>query len=947
MIRSYWWNEAVGAGNFGDMLTPHLCRWLMGQSIEWVPIERADLIAVGSLLEPIFWESEANTKFRGCIWGTGCMHGHSAMSFPHARVTALRGHLTTERINCPDKDQAVLGDPGLLASLLAKPERKRWKLGLIPHWSERDHPLLAQIASQHAEIVFIDICSPVEEVISIVNRCEFILSSALHGLILADSLQIPNEWLRLNPHQPDQYGLPEFKFQDYYTLFGLQEKTYQTIQQADTLETLLAKFGPYERLGLEDLQNNLLEAFPFRRTPPLTSSCKEQLDQSDADPIPALQEHSVAAKPVVSIIMPVYNGEGLIERAIDSVRRQTSDEWELLITDDGSTDNTAAIVEQITTQDSRVRLFQLPENSGIGRGRNLALQHARGEMIAYLDCDDEYYPMHVENIVTLKHKGDVLVFCYDIQTAPGENGRQSVYTWNPVIAKPKFFRENICTPLGVVHHRSWLDRLGGFNELLWREEDFDLWRRMARAGAEFVYVPIKSGRYHVRRTSLSRVWRAAAYQRRGLEANFRLRKPLYGETTPKRSRSVQKIAILTPDFAFDATNPVMVRLIEASKLLTTKKFTCHIFCGSWMGAVAPVGPEKIVKLSRYDCRIRQLRIDADRYRLLDIDLDGVSLTIFEDNPHKGGWTRSEGQQHFEATTARFLDDVSPDSVLILGSGQIVQKLASTARQRDLPVVHWLDSEPPANLNFFHAIDYVIVESAQKRSRLWDQSGLASHVLNVPIGIDKTDPYALPVSDFFRDLHPQPGPPYIPREIQTEGSSDQAISDWVPIVDKPNIVVLGLDNSGTTILTRMLHALGWRKEDADEEYAESVSVREVNISCIRSGHFPIEQAGEILERFPSPWAIKDPRFVRTLHQWRVLLETQRPLLIWITRSREAVLASRRRRGENDFQGLIYEQAISTARSQFDCWPWGKLHLSYESLTEAVNLFDCERGQRQEK
>jgi hypothetical protein len=75
--------------------------------------------------------------------------------------------------------------------------------------------------------------------------------------------------------------------------------------------------------------------------------------------------------------------------------------------------------------------------------------------------------------------------------------------------------------------------------------------------------------------------------------------------------------------------------------------------------------------------------------------------------------------------------------------------------------------------------------------------------------------------------------------------------------RPNIVVLGVGNSGTTIVTKMLHALGWQAADADETFGESVRLREINESGDFSG------AAEYLAGLPQSWAIKDPRFVRTL------------------------------------------------------------------------------------
>jgi len=96
---------------------------------------------------------------------------------------------------------------------------------------------------------------------------------------------------------------------------------------------------------------------------------------------------------LVSIMMPAYNAAAFIEQAIQSVLAQTYADWELLVVNDGSTDATAEIAAQF--HDARIRLFT-KENGGESSARNLALEHARGEFIAFLDADDAYEPRHLE-----------------------------------------------------------------------------------------------------------------------------------------------------------------------------------------------------------------------------------------------------------------------------------------------------------------------------------------------------------------------------------------------------------------------------------------------------------------------------------------------------------------------------------------------------------------------
>ncbi len=100
---------------------------------------------------------------------------------------------------------------------------------------------------------------------------------------------------------------------------------------------------------------------------------------------------------LVSIMMPAYNAEKFIAEAIESVLTQTYQQWELLVVNDGSTDNTAAVVAGFT--DPRLKLIE-KENGGEASARNLALEHSQGEFIAYLDADDAYLPHHLAATVT-------------------------------------------------------------------------------------------------------------------------------------------------------------------------------------------------------------------------------------------------------------------------------------------------------------------------------------------------------------------------------------------------------------------------------------------------------------------------------------------------------------------------------------------------------------------
>lgn len=99
--------------------------------------------------------------------------------------------------------------------------------------------------------------------------------------------------------------------------------------------------------------------------------------------------------PLISVIVPVYNSEKYLHRCIDSILTQTFSDFELLLVDDGSTDSSGAICDEYAKKDQRVRVFH-KENGGVSSARNLGLDKARGEWIAFVDADDELMTISID-----------------------------------------------------------------------------------------------------------------------------------------------------------------------------------------------------------------------------------------------------------------------------------------------------------------------------------------------------------------------------------------------------------------------------------------------------------------------------------------------------------------------------------------------------------------------
>ncbi|HEX7316872.1 MAG TPA: glycosyltransferase family 2 protein [Pyrinomonadaceae bacterium] len=206
--------------------------------------------------------------------------------------------------------------------------------------------------------------------------------------------------------------------------------------------------------------------------------------------------------PRVSVVMPAYNAGRYIAESVESVRGQTFQDWELVVVDDGSEDDTRAVVEAYAASDARVRYVRRP-NGGQAAARNTGLARARGSLVAFLDADDLWLPEKLEaQLAVLERTGVDLVYSdgyffsdeevelderFDI--LPGEaRGAEMFRT---------LFASNRIGTLSVLVKRGALDAVGLFDEdrAYQNCEDYDLWLRLAKWGAGFYGMTERLMRY--------------------------------------------------------------------------------------------------------------------------------------------------------------------------------------------------------------------------------------------------------------------------------------------------------------------------------------------------------------------------------------------------------------------------------------------------------------------
>ena len=197
MVGCYYWR---GVPNFGDLLSPLILAHF-GIEVEWASPADADIFCVGSVLDlvPDSWS--------GYVLGSGKLRERSTPDVSLAKVLAVRGPFSAKGIS----GEFVFGDPGLLVDELVPLPEKRYALGIVPHWSDKE--LAGEWDDSNPDTLVINPRRDPLEVVSLIGSCKRIVSSSLHGLIVADAFGIPRRF-EYTPQFDREGGL--FKFRDYF-----------------------------------------------------------------------------------------------------------------------------------------------------------------------------------------------------------------------------------------------------------------------------------------------------------------------------------------------------------------------------------------------------------------------------------------------------------------------------------------------------------------------------------------------------------------------------------------------------------------------------------------------------------------------------------------------------------------------------------------------------------
>jgi len=203
-----------------------------------------------------------------------------------------------------------------------------------------------------------------------------------------------------------------------------------------------------------------------------------------------------ASTPLISIVIPTYNHAKFLKAAIDSVVAQTYGNWQAIIVNNFSNDNTIQIVSDF--KDARINLINFRNDGVIAASRNEGIRNATGEFVAFLDSDDIWRPEKLARCAAELLAGNDIVCHGELWTGVDTPGRVVMYGPRSRATYDKLlYRGNCISTSATIVRRSLLTQLNGFDERpeFITVEDYDLWMRIAKKTTNIVFVPEVLGEY--------------------------------------------------------------------------------------------------------------------------------------------------------------------------------------------------------------------------------------------------------------------------------------------------------------------------------------------------------------------------------------------------------------------------------------------------------------------
>lgn len=210
-------------------------------------------------------------------------------------------------------------------------------------------------------------------------------------------------------------------------------------------------------------------------------------------------------KNLVSIVTPSYNSSKYIKQTIQSVLSQTYENWELIVVDDCSTDNSVEIIKEFAVNNSKIRLLEFQINKGAAEARNAAITMAKGEFIAFLDSDDIWKPFKLEQQINfMGNELDFTFTAYELIDEFGSKLNQQV----DINQVGSFDYEDMLKKKATLGCSTVIVRSSGFSDIsmppLRTGQDYALWLKLLKTGKKAYVLSEILGQYRILSNSISR-----------------------------------------------------------------------------------------------------------------------------------------------------------------------------------------------------------------------------------------------------------------------------------------------------------------------------------------------------------------------------------------------------------------------------------------------------------
>lgn len=262
--------------NMGDLLNKDMLEELFNIKVIRKDFKNCNLIAIGSALDQIMYSKVPKVRFKQTIghlvnnnvhiWSTGFIRSDPKMDlgiiYKNIHIHALRGKLTLKRMEnvLGKKLDVPTGDGGLLAERwIGYYPDKLYHVGIIPHFKEQDHHVVKKLLESYENTTLIDLTQNPKDVVKKIGQCEYVISSSLHGMIVADSFHIPNIHITLTNNM---FGDGN-KYHDYLSAFDVTHTPFDCSKGVlPSIQDIKNNYKIDEQL-VEQKKEQLIKAFPI------------------------------------------------------------------------------------------------------------------------------------------------------------------------------------------------------------------------------------------------------------------------------------------------------------------------------------------------------------------------------------------------------------------------------------------------------------------------------------------------------------------------------------------------------------------------------------------------------------------------------------------------------------------------------------------------------------